>query len=136
MSAPATPPLRFLIVDDDDVDRMSIRRALTRAGITATIDEASDALDALALIASESYDCVFLDYNIPHGDGLTLLRGIHRARLVVPVVILSGQDDAGVTAELMAAGAVDYIAKDSLRPARVLESLARAGIALAPREAT
>ena len=133
MSAPATPPLRLLIVDDDAVDRMSVRRVLTRAGITATIDEASDALDALARIASASYDCVFLDYNIPHGDGLTLLRGIRRAHLVVPMVILSGQDDVGVTAELMAAGAVDYIAKDSLRPARVLESLARAGIVVAPR---
>lgn len=122
-------PLRLLVVDDDAVDRMAVRRALQRAGVDAVVDEAVDAIDALERLGSADYDCVFLDYNIPHGDGLTLMQGISRARLAVPVIILSGQEDTTIIAELLHAGAVDYVSKDSVTPARLRLSLERAASA-------
>jgi CheY-like chemotaxis protein len=116
-------PLRVLLVDDDAVDRMSVRRALRHAGVDAQVDEAVDALDAMSMLASGEYHVVFLDFNIPHGDGLTLLLGLRRARLAMPVVVLSGQENAEIVKDLLAAGAVDYIPKDGLQPVRLLESL-------------
>lgn len=123
-------PLRVLVVDDDEVDRMIVRRGLARGGVTASVDEVATAPEALARVASERYDCVFLDYNIPGGDGLTLLRGIRRAGLDVPVVMLTGQGDEQVAVELMKAGAVDYLSKASLTPERLAQSL-RYGVELA-----
>jgi signal transduction histidine kinase/CheY-like chemotaxis protein len=74
-------------------------------------------------VAARAYDCVFLDYNIPGGDGLTLLRGIRQAGLEVPVVMLTGHGDEQVAVELMKAGAVDYVAKGSVTPERLAASL-------------
>ncbi|MBV9108035.1 MAG: response regulator, partial [Gemmatimonadetes bacterium] len=120
--APAAA-LRVLVVDDDEVDREAVRRGLSRAGVAAEVDEAAGAIDALAMVAVGRYDCVFLDYNIPGGDGLTLLKGIRQAGLDVPVVMLTGHGDEQVAVELMKAGAVDYVAKSTVTPERLAASL-------------
>jgi PAS domain S-box-containing protein len=116
-------PYRILVVDDDEVDRMSVRRGLARAGVSATVEEAEGTMDALSKIPRNSYDCVFLDYKIPGGDGLTLLRGIRAAGLDVPVVMLTGRADDQIAVEFMKAGASDYVAKSALTPERLAQSL-------------
>jgi signal transduction histidine kinase/CheY-like chemotaxis protein len=131
--APAAA-LRVLVVDDDEVDRQAVRRGLARAGVAAEVDEASGAADALAMVAVGRYDCVFLDYNIPGGDGLTLLKGIRQAGPQVPVVMLTGHGDEQVAVELMKAGAVDYVAKSGVTPERLAASL-RYAVELARAEA-
>ncbi len=118
---PAT--LRVLVVDDDDVDRMTVTRGLRRAGIPAAVDEAATTAEALRLVATHRYDCVFLDYNIPGGNGATLLCGIKGAGMGVPVVMLTGQGDEKVAVELMKAGATDYLPKAGLSPERLAQSL-------------
>jgi CheY-like chemotaxis protein len=133
--------LRVLVVDDDEVDRLIVRRGLARGGVAAEVDEAHTATDALRLVAEREYDCVFLDYNIPGGDGLTLLRGIRGAGLEAPVVMLTGQGDERVAVALMKAGAADYLPKASLTPERLAQSarhavdLARAAAATRRAEA-
>jgi signal transduction histidine kinase/CheY-like chemotaxis protein len=122
LAAPAAA-LRVLVIDDDQVDRQIVRRGLSRAGVSASVDEAEGALDALSLLATNPYDCVFLDYNIPGGDGLTLLKGIRDAGLEVPVVMLTGHGDEQVAVELMKAGAVDYVPKSTVTPERLATSL-------------
>lgn len=116
-------PLRLLVVDDDAVDRMSVTRGLRRAGIHAAVDEAGTTVEALRLAAAHRYDCVFLDYNIPGGDGSTLLRAIKDAGMDVPVVMLTGQGDEQVAVALMKAGATDYLPKAALTPERLMQSL-------------
>ncbi|MGZ8493438.1 MAG: ATP-binding protein [Gemmatirosa sp.] len=123
LAPPAGEPLRVLVVDDDAVDRMIVRRALTRARLTVDLHEADSAVDALAQVAARTFDCVILDYNIPDGDGVTLLKGIRRAGLAVPVIALTGQGDEQVAVELMKAGAADYLPKSALTPDRLAQSL-------------
>ena len=118
---PSVP--RVLVVDDDEVDRKAVRRGLARAGVAVEVDEVAGALEALAVLATTPYACVFLDYNIPGGDGLTLLKGIRAAGLDVPVVMLTGHGDEQVAVELMKAGAVDYVAKSAATPERLAASL-------------
>lgn len=118
----AAPP-RVLVVDDDQVDRQIVRRGLARAGVPASVDEAEGAAEALRRLGTHAYDCVFLDYNIPGGDGLSLLKQIREAGLDVPVVMLTGHGDERVAVELMKAGAVDYVAKSAVTPERLAVSL-------------
>ena len=53
--------LKILVVDDDDVDRMAVRRALKSSGLEASVTEAEDAESALRRLAREHFDCTLLD---------------------------------------------------------------------------
>jgi len=123
---PGTPTLRVLVVDDDQVDRMAVRRALAQTGRALEVSEAEGVLPAIDLLGTERFDCVFLDYNLPDGDGLTFLLGVRAAGISVPVVMLTGQQDENIAARLTESGAADYIPKGELTPARLTESLRRA----------
>ena len=115
--------MRVLVVDDDQVDRMAVRRHLAGIGVGVEVTEAESVLGAIDRLTSGAFDCVLLDFNLPDGDGLTFLRGMRTAGVSVPVIMLTGQADPSVTADLMQAGAVDYIPKDTLSAARLLQSL-------------
>ncbi|MGI8501971.1 MAG: ATP-binding protein [Hassallia sp.] len=103
--------LSILLVDDDIVDRMAVRRALTKAGVRMELSEVEDCESAIAALNHNSYDCVFLDYRLPDQDGLTLIQKIRRAKIKVPLVVLTGQGDEQIAMELMKAGATDYLSK-------------------------
>jgi CheY-like chemotaxis protein len=118
-------PLRVLIVDDDLVDRMAVRRKLAQTGLAVETGEAEGVLDAINRLAEEHYDCVLLDFNLPDGDGLTFLRGLRTAGMSVPVIMLTGQNDPRVVADLVTAGAADYLPKSLLTPQRLLQALGR-----------
>jgi CheY-like chemotaxis protein len=117
-------PLRVLVVDDDVVDRMAVKRQLARTGVAVTTGEAEGVLAAIGRLSDAPFDCVLLDFNLPDGDGLTFLRGLRSAGLSVPVVMLTGQSDPEVVADLLIAGAADYIPKTQLTPERLLKAFA------------
>ncbi|ALF55041.1 histidine kinase [Nostoc piscinale CENA21] len=103
--------LRILVVDDDEVDRMAVRRALMQAGVKMELSEADNGHEALLALASITFDCVFLDYRLPDQDGLTLIRRVQASEIKVPLVVLTAQGDEQIAVELMKAGATDYLAK-------------------------
>jgi signal transduction histidine kinase len=103
--------LKILVVDDDEVDRMAVHRALLNAGVLVSLSEVDTCSEAIRLIHTNSYDCVFLDYRLPDGDGLTLISQLRAANIKVPLVVLTGQSDEQVAVELMKAGANDYLSK-------------------------
>ena len=82
--------LRILVVEDEESDRLAVRRCLLQAGLPARVDEVGSARDALELIRTAVPDCVLLDYYLPGEDGLALLRDIRNLAVDVPVVILTG----------------------------------------------
>jgi CheY-like chemotaxis protein len=118
-------PLRVLVVDDDAVDRMAVTRHLKRTGLAVQVEQADGVLDAIGRLSDAHFDCVLLDFNLTDGDGLTFLRGLRTAGITVPVVMLTGQSDPDVVADLVMAGAADYVPKAMLSPERLLQSLGR-----------
>lgn len=59
-------------------------------------------------------DVVILDYNLEHGmSGLDTFNAIRAQKPHVPVIILSGQTDVQLAADILKAGAFDYIEKKS-----------------------
>jgi len=115
--------LRVLVVDDDDVDRMAVRRSLKASGIDAEITEAEDAVTALERIRSAIYDCALFDFRMPGSDGLELLRQIRADGVATPVIMLTGFGDEQTAVDLMKAGASDYLPKNSLTPERLGRSV-------------
>ena len=118
--------LRLLIVDDDDVDRLALRRALTGAGVKADITEAGGGEEAMRALEAQPFDCVILDYQLPGTDGLHVLRAIRAAGIRTPVIVLTGQGDEQTAVELMKAGAADYMGKGQLSAERLSRSLRHA----------
>jgi CheY-like chemotaxis protein len=73
-------PVHVLLVDDDEVDVLSVQRACTRAGIDAPLWIARDGLEGLAMLRGTSLPkqrrLVLLDLNLPRMNGIELLREI------------------------------------------------------------
>ncbi|MDX2240225.1 MAG: ATP-binding protein [Leptolyngbyaceae cyanobacterium bins.302] len=113
--------LKILIVDDDVVDRLSICRALTKAGIQSDLSEVETCSEAIALTTATAFDCVFLDYCLPDGDGLTLVQNLRRMGVNAPLIVLTGQGDEQIAVDLMKAGATDYLTKARISPERLLQ---------------
>ncbi len=120
--------VKILVVDDDEVDRMAVLRALRAAGVKLQAIEACDCTEALGIMAKQSFDCIFLDYRLPDGDGLTLVRKARDIGVGTPLVVLTGQGDEQIAVELMKAGASDYLSKGKVSPdtlAKILYSAMR-----------
>jgi signal transduction histidine kinase len=105
---------KILVVDDDEVDRMAVRRALLKADIQIEISEAANYTEAIATTESLSPDCVFLDYRLPDKNGLSLVQELRRRGYKIPLVVLTGQGDEEIAVELMKAGASDYLSKSRI----------------------
>jgi signal transduction histidine kinase len=114
-----TKVLQLLLVDDDEVDRMAICRALNQAEIAVQVTEVTHARQAIERLRNETYDCVFLDYRLPEQDGLSLIRQLRAEGVVIPLVVLTGQGDEQIAVDLMKAGASDYLVKTLVSPDRL-----------------
>ncbi|HEX2096469.1 MAG TPA: ATP-binding protein [Solirubrobacterales bacterium] len=116
-------PLRLLVVDDDELDRRTVRRALRQAGVAAVFEEAGSAAEAVERLRPGSHDCVLLDYYLPGTDPAELLHRLREAAGDVPVVVFTGRGDELIAVDSMKAGAVDYLPKAALTPERLVSSL-------------
>lgn len=121
--------LNILVIDDDDIDRMIIKRALKGSGGTYTIDEIAAADLALEKISNYEYDCIFLDYLLPGMDGLSLLRKIRAVDTYTPIIIITSQGDENIAVTMMKSGASDYLVKTHINPHTITQVL-RAAINL------
>lgn len=120
---PLSAPFRVLIVDDDQLDRMAVRRALLATAPAVSIIETEDLAGGMREIMNAPVDCLILDYHLPDGLGLDLLMHVRAASKSLPVLMLTGVGDAQTAVELMKAGATDYIPKSQLSAERLERSL-------------
>jgi signal transduction histidine kinase len=118
--------LRILIVDDDEVDRIAVRRAIITAGIQVEVHEADTCAGAILTLKTQPFDCIFLDYRLPDQDGLALVQTIRAEGILSPLIVLTGQGDEQIAVDLMKAGASDYLAKSKISPGRLAQMLRNA----------
>src|SRR5688500_16331638 len=121
-----TEGLRLIVLDDDEVDRLALRRCLEQSGIAASLEETASAAELLERLDPSAYDCLLLDYHVPGVDSAELLVQAHRIAPGLPVVMMTGRGDQELAVELMKAGAADYLPKGSLTPERLASSMRHA----------
>jgi diguanylate cyclase (GGDEF)-like protein/PAS domain S-box-containing protein len=112
------PQIRVLVVEDDMIDRMACRRALVQnADFEFIITEAESGGEGLQLAHGQKPDCVLLDFHLPDMNGLEFLAALKndQGEIPVPVMMLTGADNASVAVEAMRRGAQDYLVKDTNR---------------------
>jgi CheY-like chemotaxis protein len=92
-------PLNILLVEDDEVDVMNVRRAFRQFHILNPLFVASDGVEALLMLRSGKVPTdrrlVLLDLNMPRMNGIELLRELRSDPLLhaTPVVVLTTSDD-------------------------------------------
>jgi len=99
---------RVLVVEDDDGNRLLVRRVLEEAGYT--VIEAGDGPTALGALVTHTPDVVVLDLGLPGLDGLSVLSEIRRASSI-PVLLLTARSGESERVQGLDAGADDYMVK-------------------------
>jgi len=118
---------RILVVDDERLNRMLLRRALEGQG--HAVSEAENGRQALVSLAAEAFDVVLLDIVMPELDGYATLEAIKAdpALRHLPVIIISGVEEIASVVRCIEAGATDYLPKPfqpAILRARIEASLA------------
>jgi two-component system alkaline phosphatase synthesis response regulator PhoP len=111
--------LKILVVDDEPGMVGVIAGLLGQAG--HRVVPAYDGDQALLRLDGEDPDLILLDLSMPGLDGAEVCRRIRRRATMTPIIIVTGEQDGLVSAELLDAGADDYVRK----PFRGEELLAR-----------
>ena len=105
----ATSPIRVLLVEDDEVDRMAFERFVSREQLPYEYQTANSVERARALLGEQTFDVVIADYRLGRDTCVTLfddLRG-------TPLVIVTGTGDEATAVLAMKRGAYDYLIKDA-----------------------
>ena len=91
--------LNILLVEDDQVDVMNVKRAFDRNRITNPLYVAEDGLEGLRMLRSGEVPAerrlVLLDLNMPKMNGIEFLRQLRSdpALQLTPVVVLTTSND-------------------------------------------
>lgn len=123
-----TVQARILVVDDKAENREILERFLERDG--HRVETAVDGAEALRLIDEHDYDLVLLDLMMPGIDGFEVLDELrHKERLHnLPVIVVSGLDDAEDVLVCLETGAEDFLSRPldmRMLRAKVASSLER-----------
>jgi PAS domain S-box-containing protein len=122
-------PLRLFLIEDEEDEALLVRKHLERAGHYVTC--CRTAADALIVLGHSQFDLVLLDYLLPDMLGKDLLQALKREGISTPVLMVTGRGNEHLAAEVLRAGAYDYVVKDEQLnylmelPKRVGESVRR-----------
>src|SRR4051794_23674739 len=112
----ASRTIRLLHVEDDEAQRRIAAHHLARMPeyvfAIACVDGEEAAVETFRRDGAEF---VLLDYQLMEGDGLSCLRRLRQLDAQVPIVAVSGTASTETAAELLYAGADDYLSKQDLR---------------------
>ena len=111
--------MKALLVDDEPLARRELRRLLAKHAAIEIVGEAANVIEAEAQIAALSPDLVFLDIQMPGGDGFDLLARLERAP---QVIFTTAFDHHAVRA--FEVNALDYLLKP-IEPERLAMALTK-----------
>jgi len=122
----ADEELHILVIDDEAGVRATLKKLLAALGHPYA-DVAEGAAEGLAALEKELFDLVFLDYKMPHTDGLQALGEIRKRFPNVPVVMMTAYGTVKTAVQAIKDGAYDYVTKPFELPelTKILTNLAR-----------
>lgn len=101
--------INVLYVEDDPPQQMFLKLFFEEVDPSIHVETIESATAALEMI-DHSFDCILLDYQMPHSSGINLARSI-REKSNVPIIMYTGQGSETVASEAFEAGVNDYVRK-------------------------
>jgi PAS domain S-box-containing protein len=106
-----TPPIRILLIEDNDDVRALLRARLESSGRYDVVGEGGDGESGIQLAEELKPAVVLLDLAMPKMDGLTALPQILKVAPDTRVIVLSGFDQEHMAERALGAGAHGYLEK-------------------------
>ncbi|NNM82353.1 MAG: response regulator [Burkholderiales bacterium] len=104
----------ILLVEDDQVDAMTVKRALKELHVTNPLVHMENGEDALQSLALQDRPCIILlDLNMPRMGGIEFLKEVkgHAAYRSIPVVVLTTSAEQKDKVDSFELGVAGYMAK-------------------------
>jgi len=106
---------RIMVVEDEPIVRFGIRDYLESRGFD--VDEAASLEQARAVYQRTRPDAVVLDYLLPDGNALDLLKELHETDPQMPVIVLTGHGSIDLAVRAIKEGAEQFLTKPVELPA-------------------
>jgi DNA-binding NarL/FixJ family response regulator len=123
--------IRVLVVDDHQLVRAGLINLLRAASDIEVAGEAADGQQAVEVARAVSPDVVLMDLSMPVLDGVAATRQLLEEHPGARVVALTSFSDRQRVTDVLAAGAVGYLLKDS-HPDKLLAAVRDAASGHAP----
>jgi DNA-binding NarL/FixJ family response regulator len=129
-----TPPVRILIVDDQQLFREGLHTLLSVQPDLQVVGEARNGEEALRLAGALKPDVILMDLRMPVLNGVAATRHLKRTQPEIKVIVLTTFDDDEDVFEGLRAGAVGYLLKDvaSEKLVEAIRAVARGAAFLQP----
>ena len=115
---------RFLIVDDNDLVRQSLRTVLQANPEWEIAGEASNGQDALEIFKTSHPNLVILDFQMPGMNGMETARRILEIAPAMPIVLFTQHASAELEKHARAAGIRSVVSKtDTFPMVGIIEAL-------------
>ncbi|MDR7129813.1 DNA-binding NarL/FixJ family response regulator [Algoriphagus sp. 4150] len=106
-------PIKIVLADDHELVRDGIKSLLESEKEFEVIDEASDGIEALEVIALKNPDLLIVDIRMPRMNGLEVVKEMSKRFPHVKKLVLSMHDSEEYVVEAIQAGADGYLLKGS-----------------------
>lgn len=100
---------KILVIDDEEIARVSCRRVLAREGMQVTL--ASSGREGLEKLLCEPFDLVLVDLKMPEMDGVEVVRRIRDIDSSIVTVLITGYATIESAVAAVKEGAYDYLPK-------------------------
>lgn len=105
--------VRVGLVDDDQLLLAALSELLTELPGFEFGGAAATVRDGIQLVSTNTIDILVVDVRMPGGGGALVAAGVQALSPHTEVIALSASGDAASRAEMAAAGASDYLVKDT-----------------------
>ncbi|MBL8482892.1 MAG: response regulator [Rhodocyclaceae bacterium] len=102
--------MKLLIVDDSNIIRSKIARALGAYGLEV-VGLAANGRDAVARAAVTRPDVITMDLTMPEMDGIQCIREIRKLRPKVQILVVSALADKATAIQALKEGAQGFLCK-------------------------
>ena len=122
MTAPSSPTISILLVDDHPVVRQGYRRVLENQSDFRVIAEADNAAGAYAAFKTHTPDVVVMDISMKGASGLEAIRNIRARDDRARILVFSMHSEAALVKTAFSAGAAGFVTKSS-EPAALIQAI-------------
>lgn len=102
-------PPKILVIDDEEISRVSCERILRRLGVKVRL--ACAGREGLDILMKEPQDLILVDLKMPEMDGMEVTRRIREFDPNIVVIVITGYATIESAVTVMKEGAYDYLPK-------------------------